>query len=75
MTASGHFERALHVPVKTYEDAHALAGGMAPEDAASRLDYVGPNAIPFEPDPIWQIIKDEVFTGFYFYQLFVYMVW
>lgn len=75
MTSSGHFQRAVHTPVKQYEDAHKLAGGMSSDDAAKRLDFVGHNAIPFEPDTWIQAIKDEFFTPFYLYQLMVYMVW
>jgi hypothetical protein len=75
MNSEGHFQRAVHVPVKAYEDAHRQVEGLPADLAATRLDFLGPNAIPFKRDTILQSVKDEFFRPFYLYQLMVYMVW
>ena len=71
----GAFLPAQHTAVRTYEDAHRLSRGLGAKEAAAIKDRVGPNLIPFEPDTVMEAVRSEFFTGFYLYQLMVYMVW
>ncbi|EFJ32188.1 hypothetical protein SELMODRAFT_439526 [Selaginella moellendorffii] len=55
-------------------DFHQSPTGLSAEDSSNRLEHVGLNKIPFEPEPLFQSICDELFTFFHVYQLIMYIL-
>ena len=59
----------------TYEDIAAASEGLDEDEAAERLELIGPNKIPFEMDTKMEAVFKEFFSYFYLYQLLIYSVW
>eukprot|EP01062_Namystynia_karyoxenos_P046573 TRINITY_DN3495_c0_g3_i2.p1 TRINITY_DN3495_c0_g3~~TRINITY_DN3495_c0_g3_i2.p1 ORF type:complete len:1321 (+),score=488.44 TRINITY_DN3495_c0_g3_i2:105-4067(+) len=71
----GHFGPAVVKDLQSFADFHAAAGGLNRTAAASLLERIGPNQIPFQVDSLIEALRKEFFTPFYLYQYLIYMIW
>lgn len=56
-------------------DIHKGEAGLSTEDAATRLDMLGRNEVPFKAEPFGILLCKEFFAFFYLYQLLMYTIW
>lgn len=54
---------------------HDPIAGLSTAAHARKLEFLGPNAIPFEVDSVTDAMAKEFLTGFYLYQLMIYTAW
>ncbi len=52
-----------------------VSQGLSTKVAESRLETLGPNEVPFRPEPFWKSIVEEMFTLFKVYQFLIYSIW
>jgi hypothetical protein len=69
---SGHDH---HDPCHDDASEFQVSQGLSTKVAESRLETLGPNEVPFRPEPFWKSIVEEMFTLFKVYQILIYSIW
>jgi hypothetical protein len=59
----------------TFAEFHQVSQGLSTKVAELRLETLGPNEVPFRPEPFWKSIVEEMFTLFKVYQFLIYSIW